>query len=475
MLIFCLSSLTSCLVIVKDKTGEGKVPETDAESETVGETAGVTVIPPLKDILEQDEEKIKKTLGEMLGDKTYEGKTFTIIMIDEVEVDIKPETETSYSRAFAKRYEILKEKLKCDMQFVKVDKNTFLTEARTAASAGMHYADMACIPQNLVGYLHLYGIALDLNSAAGDVFAGESYVGDAKAQSSGVNSFYALSGYGALSPDTYECVYFNKFVTDSYGITDKIFASFLDGSWTWDKMAEFRASCIGGAYDGMAMINAVSNDVLIEGMFTSSGMKFLKTGLGVQPAAEENGDRALGVIARLKQMISDANTFNTAPNGQELLESGNTLFYIDTLAKAPLLKCNFGILPIPKLDSAQTSYYTYANPESHVMVVLAANTDRQASIDFLRAYNEASLLIKDGWLRDYLDYVLYDPTSYKAVENIFANLSFDFAYMYNESSIPVSESSIGAFKRAVVGNYDFAYATYANQWKLITEMRILFK
>jgi len=129
VLIFCLSSLTSCLVIVKDKTGEGKAPETDAESETAGETSGIAVIPPLKDILEQDEEKIKQTLDGMLGGKTYEGKTFTIIMIDEVEVDIKPETETSYSRAFVKRYDILKEKTVTGKVEIKPFEALFLKKA----------------------------------------------------------------------------------------------------------------------------------------------------------------------------------------------------------------------------------------------------------------------------------------------------------------------------------------------------------
>ena len=461
--------MTSCLIIVKDKTGQSYV--TGSPDESTESAAPQPTIPELPDFLEEG----IKAADEAIAQKDYEGRVFNIVMVDEVEMNISTDKETSYARAFEMRYELLKKKLNCDIRIVKVDKDTFLSEARTAVGAGMYYSDIVCVPQSMIGDMHLYGILLDLNESYAEAFTSEAWYKDAKTQSSGGNSAYAVAGNGCLSPDTYSCVYFNKDLTDFYGLTEDIYKSFADGSWTWDKLAEFRSKCTDAKHSDLISVGAKSSDVLIEGMFGASGMKFFANELGTRPAAADNGDRANALVRKLKEMIGDKTQFVSGDDSWTMLAQEKVMFYIDTLDRAPLLDCNFGVVPIPKFDSAQERYYTYANGDTHMFAVLKTTENSDAVVEFLNAYNEASRVIRDAWLRDLLDFALGDANSYKAVETVFDSVTFEFGYMYSQCSIPVSESSFAALKKAVLQGYDFDYAVYAQTWKLSTDMRSLFK
>ena len=276
VLILCLSSLTSCFIVinnVKTNNNKNNTEETTRKQEE---------LPPKVDVFGASEKNAKEILEKDFSGLDMKGERFSVVIAEDVEIYIQAEQETSTAKALSLQTDLISKKLNCELYVNTIEYTTFLSDAQAAQNAGLFYADLVCVPQKAIGYMRSLGMVANLNQLYGDSFNEDYFFADSKAQSSGNNAYYGIAGKASVTPGGYGCVYFNKTVSDYYGITDKIYACVEDGSWTLDKMIEFKAEC-NAFHDYIIPIVTSDGQTFVSGLLSASGMKYYNTSLEGRP------------------------------------------------------------------------------------------------------------------------------------------------------------------------------------------------
>ncbi len=475
VIILCLCNLSSCFIVInKDKFR--KEPEsTESEStEEVTTTADTTPTPTLpKDSVEIAGEEAEALLESQFSNTNYEGITLTVAYVDYVSMDIKSDGETSYSIQKERQSGIIRGYLGCDIAVKTAEFYTFMQEAQISHNAGLYYADLVSLPQRNVGYLVAQGMLVNLYELNGNNALTEDYYNESsKAHGGAGNTVYAIAGNANISPNHFSCVYFNKDIIASNGLTDSVYRSVADGSWTLEKMFEIYKVCSPNL--DICCVGNISNEALTETLFAASGMKYMETGIGNTPVIASNGDRITNFISYMKDLIKDTVQCYTGDEAQKLFEEGKVLFHIDTLDKCVELKKTYGIMPLPKYDSEQDGYYTYVNDNAPVFCILKSSPNPEAAFDLMKAYNITGKIVAEAFKRDLLDYIVGDYQSAKNARMIMDIANYDFAYMYYEKYETVGNSTIYALRNAV--NKKTTYNYYVTYWsyRFKNEMKKLF-
>ena len=468
-IILMILVLSLCLLASCSDRGNNNTDNSGGYIEETG------IFPPETDCLEDARNKAEKVLGKDFEDADLGGEEFILVIADDTEIYMQAEQEKSYLRAVDIQSELISEQLRCNMIIKQPDYSVFLTEAKAAKNSGLFYADLVCVPQKALGYMRANDMVANLNSLYGDVFVEDYFDQNSKVQSSGNNSYYGIAGKGCVTPASYGCVYFNKKLTDSYGITDSIYASVEDGSWTLDKMYEFRMLCNKDSEDNEDITVACaskSSNIVCE-LFGSSGMKYMETGLSVVPSVADNGERFASFVNKMKSVFSDR-TFVYGEDMMLYFENGSSLFYIDTLENSDIIKGAYGLMPLPKFDESQDRYYTFCNGNAKIFAVLNTNDHPQNVPMVLNAINDSAQIITEGWARDLLEYVLRDSKSYHIAKMIFENASYDFAYMFGDDYQSVAQSTYIALDNAVVTKAGYTDSVNKQSARLKKDVAVIF-
>ena len=433
VLVVALSSLTSCFIVINNTKTDGD------DKDPVETNKPIEEFPPKIDVFGKAQKSAEEALKKGFDGVDLKGERVSIVIAEDVEIYIQAEQETSASKALSIQKDLISGKLKCDLYASRISYSTFLIDAQAAHNAGLFYADIVCVPQKTIGYMRSRGMLADLNKLYGDQFTEDYFYSDSKQQASGNGAVYGISGKGAVTPGSYGCVYFNKNLTDRYNITDQIYGCVEDGTWTIDKMLEYKGLF---AMEDSAIIPVVSDsgELLVQELFSSSGMKYFNAGVDVRPTVADNGEKLSGFISKLQGLLNDGGL----AYGDDMLtrfEENGALFYVGTLENAAIIKGAYGIMPLPKIDQNQERYYTYTNENAKVFAVLTTNNRPEYAPHVLKAINATGELIQVGWARDMLDYAFRDSKSYNVAKIIFENASYDLAYMYGESYQSVADTS----------------------------------
>lgn len=464
VLILCISSLTSCFIVINKPKGDKNTEVTTQKP--------VETVEPMPDVLEEGRKDAESILEKDFGGKNFEGQTFIVVNADDTSIFIEAEQETSVSRAVELQKNLVAKKLNCNIIVNNVEYATFLSDALAAKNAGMFYADLVCVPQKALGYMRTMDMVANLGQLYGDVFGEEYFYLDSKSQTSGNNSFFGIAGRGAITPAAYGCLYFNKTVTDLCGVTNTIYESVENGTWTVDKMHEIKRLC-GDAYGYLTLLGASDNETVVRGLYSSSGMKYIQSGMSLSPVLADNGDRFTNFINMLQTMFVDTSCV-VSDNAVDSFEEGYTLFYASTLEEAALIKGKYGIVPMPKLDETQDRYYSYATENARLYAVLNTNNRPQFVPDVLKALNGTAQIVHDAWARDYLDYILRDSKSYGMIKLIFDSASYDMAYMFGENYPSVAESTYVALENAIVSNVPYGDSVKKQTVQFAKDMAAIF-
>ncbi|MBQ7968835.1 MAG: hypothetical protein IJ292_03350 [Clostridia bacterium] len=467
VLILCLSSLTSCFIVTNnEKTDNDNETESDETPKKQEE------FPPKVDVFGASKKRAEDILEKDFSGIDMNGERFRVVVVEDVDINIQAEQETSRLKAQSMHTELVSKKLNCQLQVDTVEYEIFLSDALAAHNAGLFYADLVCVPQKAIGYMRSRGMLSNLNQLYGDAFNEDYFSADSKMQSAGNNAYYCVAGKASVTPSGYACAYFNKNISDCCGITEKIYSCIGDGSWTLDKMVEFKVEC--SASHGN-IIPVVTSDkyTLVNGIFSASGMKYFTTAMDSRPVLADNGDRFTNLVTKMQKMLSDQSIVY-AEDSIDLFEKEKALFYIGTLEDAPAIKGAYGIMPLPKLETTQDRYYTYSNENAKVYAVLTTNKQPEHVPNVLRALNATGELLQVGWARDFLDCVLRDAESYNTVRLLFDNVTYDFAYMYGGSYASVADSSYKALTDTVFSSADYSNSIKKASAKLTKDIKALY-
>lgn len=258
---------------------------------------------------------------------------------------------------------------------------------------------------------------------------------------------YMLTGdIGTMYKKSIGAIMFNKAILNDYQLEDP-YALMQNGQWTVDKMVE--------------MGTQVSDDLNGDGVMDTSdryglicfcdmmGLAFI--GCGVEMAAKDENDvpsvtiyseKAVSVVDKLATLMYDENLSwswskagVTEDTAFSMYQQDQSLFYygeLHAVATMRSMDSPFGVLPMPKYDETQASYYHCVNPHvasvyflpitnteyamtGHVMDTLGAESKNELT----PAYYDVTLIGK----------VSRDAESAASLDIIIDTIRYDIGYL----------------------------------------------
>ena len=377
-------------------------------------------------------------------DKDFSGRNLNILIWTDSRFPIEEETGDVINDAIHKRDVKVSERLGVTFEFIALDdrnevasrvQKTVLADdpayemAITAMSQGINTMISAGVLLDLgdLPYVTLDGGLWDRSIHDRMTFGGRQYF------TTGV-----ISAQFSQSPVA--CL-FNKRLAGEYGIDD-VYQTVLDGKWTIDLLSEYmkRSS---HDLDGNGTMDV--NDFYGFSLDPVFG-NVLYASAGYDPITEKDGVFSVDLSdARMTEIIEkcagifgnpDVTYHNKFSDGSSLLvfrESRSIFTTCDMLdvQKFRDMADDFGIIPTPKFDESQVSYYTRAATGTTVFAV-AATADTEIAAAVLEAMGSESYRTVIPTYYEVALKVKYtsDDKSAQVLDMIKANVKVDFASVF---------------------------------------------
>ena len=307
-----------------------------------------------------------------------------------------------------------------------------------------------------------YEYRLAYNSALGDFYDwyqipnvdlnADWWDGDFAAAASYRNHTYIMSGSLSLSHlYSSACVFFNQDIINNKveGGSDEIFALVENGTWTLEAFENYVTLCTADddGVDGMTKDDsygfATNHSTAVDAFLFCSG-------ISVSGRTEDGtiklysvGDKLSNLATTLHRIMNTSgNTYIQDGSDAEIdshigmMLRGKNAFTTSYLKSAVQLRdtsINYGILPYPKYDAAQESYYSITMDFS---TAFAIPKTAESDLEFVGAISEAMAFYSYQHVRDalYSTVLKYrdalDANSSKCIDIILENPRYDFAYIY---------------------------------------------
>ena len=276
---------------------------------------------------------------------------------------------------------------------------------------------------------------------------------------------------GPISPQLYQTpivMMANKRIVDDYKLEDP-YKVVLDGRWTIDKLAE--------------MIKGVTHDLDNDGVLTDRDFwglvidptfgNALYVGAGLDARRFSDGEYSLALddesfvnlVEKCSALFGDRTSVLNNPNGAkdydlDIFKPGNALFIDDTVLGVMLMRDmadDFAIIPCPKATVEQEKYLSTCNTwlPSGVGVPFS-DEDMETTGLILEtmavfSYDNIVPAVYEIMLRGR---VSRDADSWKTLDLIYENLSFDFVSVFN----PGGSSDL--LRDAMIGDRDNYVSSY---------------
>lgn len=203
----------------------------------------------------------------------------------------------------------------------------------------------------------------------------------------GGDTYLVASDMSVSDKEVMWVLFFDKEHAEDLGIGD-MYQMVKDGTWTFDKFYEYiqlgemdvNGDGIMNMKDRYGLITHGENYM---GMWMAAGETIASLNKDMMPEFTWGTERFSNVWDKIAKIMG-----SSAVYGSDIgfissgLKNGNALFATEVVAFIKQYRENdreFGILPMPKYDEAQSDYYTYVALNSHLMVVGKDITDDDAA------------------------------------------------------------------------------------------------
>ena len=274
---------------------------------------------------------------------------------------------------------------------------------------------------------------------------------------------------------------FNKDVVDTFQL-ESPYDLVKSGDWTIDKLSEM-ARTVTADIDGEAGMSCndrygfLINNNFVTSMFVGAGQKLIAKDDNDVPyiSLVNQATTAATVFSKIYELVNDPTatgkidytgdnyyTTGTAQYGScwtaATASVANQLALFRAVAIIDILdlgeyECNFGVLPIPKLDAAQDDYRSFVSTiYSTCFAVPSSCPDTEKTSIIIEALTEAST---DTTKHAYYDVILkkrriQDYDSEDMLDFIFAGRVYDLGVIYNWGGTSTYDTnSIGSFMNSI--------------------------
>lgn len=467
------------------------------ETEDVSETASSATSQT------ESKEEEKFVLFSNLPDKNYGGRDFTVLVEGDymntyrsVELTVQAESYSGLNTAIQTRNDLIAEKFGVNIVEERTAANgEMLSTLRDNAVAGISLYDMAMPYMSDAATLALEGTLYDLNELE-HIHLDQKYYDQGSVSDLSVagKNYFVTGDLSLLSFACTHAIVFNKDVIKDNSMDDP-YALVEKGEWTLDKMLEM-SSKITADTDGESGMSYTDtygflvNDNFILSMYIGAGQRLTTKNNNDEPIIAITGEGPARVYEKIYDLVTNVNAtcqFSAASNSYytSATAAGKNIWVaaIESVAdKRALFRAialidifdhgdyegNFGVLPVPKYDTAQDEYYSrvstvYAssvaipfNVEDPEMSAIITDALMQASTDTTKnAYFQ--VIMTDRKVQDY--------DSEKMLDIIFNSRVYDLGSIYHWGGTSESDAaSISGFMNVIATS---GSNTFASSWQSI--------
>ena len=392
---------------------------------------------------------------------------------------VLPETRIARTRLVEERYNVR-------VLHSVYEKEALFEEIRNASLSDLPYvADFYALPYDQIGRYFANGLLLNLRTLPFTDFSADYYDKTAmKSLSAGYSLWGAVGDY-TFSPENVYAVYFNKDLNEKLALPSP-YTQVKDGSWTWDAL--FEASRVARASldsDGNASVWGDNLGTLglsvCEPLFIdSAALSLTSTGSERTPALSADLDRMSAIAALLKNHVQNSTTAPTTaaftaekPDADALFTEGDMLYCCTTLSNMATwsdVKTPWGIVPLPKADTAQKNYHSYVG-ETAVMCVPSTNGALETTGTILQAlFAASSHTYPDVYIDEALKYYVRDSATVDMLELICDTTQYDFTSMFVSGLSNLRYATTYAIHSAITQNYSIK--TVHNNYRANAEQEL---
>ncbi len=298
------------------------------------------------------------------------------------------------------------------------------------------------------------------------------YIGNAAEALSVAGHAYAMIGEFDLDVLRFTyCMYFNKEIAANYDL-ENIYNVVSEGRWTHDYLRTLSTQIytdLNGdgkkSEDDLLCISGDPYSAVVTYQYAYNNPTYTLDADGI-PQMTLDTAKANDIVTKLNDLywVTEGGYTQGWGTGGTAWANGNLLFYTGLFQSANAyrdLEFDFGIIPYPKYDEAQTQYYTMSdgahgvmtvpvtiqNPEYCSIIIEALNAETYKQV--VPAYYDVSLKVKAA----------RDDESVKALDLLMDSRVFDFGYVYNTGSLCF------AIQRLVSANSNNSESEYARSMK----------
>ncbi len=219
-------------------------------------------------------------------------------------------------------------------------------------------------------------------------------------------SYYAFGDFDVTFFDFTHVLIFNKQMVQDNSLEDP-FQLVKNGTWTFDKMAKMM-STVKSELDGDGVMTAadlngyisVAKQVLPNFWISGGELTIKKDSDDLPYFAAINNERFINILNKVFEIMWDQGAWcqtnasgNLWSETENIFNNNKTLFADETffyLAALRNMNTDFGIIPYPKYDENQKSYYSRVEAGSKLAVIPITNPDIERTGIILEALTCAS-------------------------------------------------------------------------------------
>ncbi len=270
------------------------------------------------------------------------------------------------------------------------------------------------------------------------------YIGNAVDALSIENHAYMMAGEYCLSilRFTY-CMYYNKLIAEDYNIYD-LYSIVMKGEWTIDKLDDI-VKIVHEDLDGNGVMDTTDKwgftsdyySAAITYQYAFNNPVMTKNSKGVPEVTYNNG-KMPDIVNRLYTFFyeNEGSIVDTWGVSGPIWTAGNVLFLNGLFSSAESYRSydfDFGIIPYPKWDTAQTNYYTMSDGAHDIMAVPKTIRDGERTSIIIEALNAESY---KQVIPSYYETALKvkftrDNESILVLDMLLESRTFDFGYVYD--------------------------------------------
>jgi hypothetical protein len=320
------------------------------------------------------------------------------------------------------------------------------TELVNSVAAGDDICDAAVWHFRFLGDIALQGLLCDMRNIPYLNFDKPWWSKNIIESYSIFNKSYVAQGYYDIDNITYTgCLYFNKKLAEKY-IPDNLYSVVNAGKFTLDSLISY-TRMVGTDLNGDSKID-IADDLY--GFAAQAGLMFMFQSAAGQPTTTRgddgtpvlaiNTERMAAIVEKCYSLLHEydysyvieAGAMDTFIAGRVFIHTG----LLSDAAGASMrdMKDDFGILPFPKFDEAQSSYYSHGSAHGALIGIPVTVTDADRTgllVEALTAegYNTIRPAVYDVALKNKLT---RDEDSAAMIDIILEGRTGDFADIYDE-------------------------------------------